>query len=103
MKPVSATQALQTEIEALSKDLLAGVWVFVKDDGVTVETENGESVPYADLQIFKTPYTDTILNTENIAVQIDKEISLFRIVFPALKIVNLRLLLSALILPMMVL
>ena len=45
--------------------------VFVKEDGVTVETENGVSVTYTDLKTVKKLYPDTALNTRNIAVQVE--------------------------------
>lgn len=45
--------------------------VFVKEDGVTVETENGVSVTYTDLKTVKKLYPDTTLNTRNIAVQVE--------------------------------
>ena len=45
--------------------------VFVQEDGVTVETENGESITYTDLKDLKSLYPDTTLNTRNIAVQVE--------------------------------
>ena len=45
--------------------------VFVKEDGVTVEAENGESITYTDLKDLKSLYPDTTLNTRNIAVQVE--------------------------------
>lgn len=66
-----AIQPLQIAIADLGKEFLAGVPVFVKEDGVTVETKNGESITYTDLKVLKNLYPDTTLNTENVAVHVD--------------------------------
>jgi len=66
-----AIKPLQIAIADLGKEFLAGVPVFVKEDGVTVETKNGESITYTDLKVLKNLYPDTTLNTENVAVHVD--------------------------------
>lgn len=66
-----AIKPLQIAIADLGKEFLAGVPVFVKEDGITVEMKNGESITYTDLKVLKNLYPDTTLNTENVAVHVD--------------------------------